>query len=252
MSSQKPLRLITISVSHYCEKVRWALTKLNIPYVEEAHIPPFHIPIAKGLGGKLTPILVTENQVIHDSTEILQYLDKIVPDESKLFPIQPELRQQVEDLENLFDEELGITARLWGYSHTINQPQLIKQAWCRDVPVLEKLLFPFTFPIVKKVIKTNFKINDNSQGEAYTKIQEILTMVSGLLADGRKFLVGDKFTAADLTFAALAAPFLLPQEHPKRRPNIQDLPPKMLAEIEEFRQTAAGKFGLRLYGTQRF
>jgi glutathione S-transferase len=41
-TQQKQLRLITIPVSHYCEKARWALTKLKLPYVEEAHMPPFH------------------------------------------------------------------------------------------------------------------------------------------------------------------------------------------------------------------
>ena len=31
---ENQLRLITIPVSHYCEKVRWALKKLKLPYVE--------------------------------------------------------------------------------------------------------------------------------------------------------------------------------------------------------------------------
>jgi glutathione S-transferase len=34
-----PARLITIAVSHYCEKTRWALTRLQIPFVEERHMP---------------------------------------------------------------------------------------------------------------------------------------------------------------------------------------------------------------------
>ncbi|MFM9267952.1 glutathione S-transferase N-terminal domain-containing protein [Tychonema sp. BBK16] len=29
------VRLITIPISHYCEKVRWALDLLKIPYIEE-------------------------------------------------------------------------------------------------------------------------------------------------------------------------------------------------------------------------
>ncbi len=33
-SQEKPLRLITIPISHYCEKARWALTKLKLPYIE--------------------------------------------------------------------------------------------------------------------------------------------------------------------------------------------------------------------------
>ena len=37
-----PVRLITIPVSHYCEKTRWALNRANILFIEESHMPPFH------------------------------------------------------------------------------------------------------------------------------------------------------------------------------------------------------------------
>lgn len=40
--SAKPLRLITLPISHYCEKVRWALDRQGIAYREEAHAPIFH------------------------------------------------------------------------------------------------------------------------------------------------------------------------------------------------------------------
>ena len=35
-------QLITIPVSHYSEKVRWALDYLGLPYIEKPHMPPFH------------------------------------------------------------------------------------------------------------------------------------------------------------------------------------------------------------------
>jgi hypothetical protein len=35
-------RLITISVSHYSEKARWALEYLEIPFQELPYMPPFH------------------------------------------------------------------------------------------------------------------------------------------------------------------------------------------------------------------
>jgi glutathione S-transferase len=36
------LRLLTIPISHYCEKARWALDRLGLPYVEERHLQVFH------------------------------------------------------------------------------------------------------------------------------------------------------------------------------------------------------------------
>ncbi len=36
------LRLLTIPISHYCEKARWALDRLGLAYVEERHLQVFH------------------------------------------------------------------------------------------------------------------------------------------------------------------------------------------------------------------
>ena len=52
-------RLITIAISHYCEKARWALDRAGITYVESAHVPLAHLVFTKAAGGSSTPILVT-------------------------------------------------------------------------------------------------------------------------------------------------------------------------------------------------
>lgn len=252
MSFSKPFYLITIPISHYCEKARWALNRLGISFIEKPHSPPFHLIATKRLGGKLTPILVTDTKVIKDSSAILLYLDAIAPDGKKLFPSHTETRKQVEELENLFDEKLGVATRLWGYSYLMHQPELVKQVWCNGVPWIEKVSLQLIHPIIGKFLKTRFNITEDTHQQAHASIQDIFDQVGSLLADGRPYLVGDKFTAADLTFAALAAPILSPIEHPKSRNNLEELPKKMLLEIQEMRNTTAGKFGLNLYKNERF
>ena len=37
-----PAILITIPLSHYCEKARWALDRVALPYREEPHAPLLH------------------------------------------------------------------------------------------------------------------------------------------------------------------------------------------------------------------
>ena len=46
-----PMRLLTMPISHYCEKVRWALDRQALPYREEGHAPLFHILAALPLTG---------------------------------------------------------------------------------------------------------------------------------------------------------------------------------------------------------
>lgn len=246
-SQQKQLRLITIPVSHYCEKARWALTKLKLPYVEEAHMPPFHRLATNGVGGKSTPVLVTENGVFTDSTDILQYLDKIAPDNAKLYPSDPQLRRQVEELEDLFDEQLGTATRRWGYFSTINDSKFIQKIWTQGVPSFEKALFPVVYPFMRPLVRKAFNITPESGAQAYEQIKSIFEKVNELLADGRTYLVGNRFSAADITFAALAAPVISPPEHPIKPRHEQELPDSVASEISAFRKTPAGAYVLRLY-----
>ncbi len=116
---KKTFRLITIPVSHYCEKARWALTRLRIPYTEERHMPGFHLLATRRVGGKSTPVLIADLKTFTDSTDILKYLDELAPTNAKLYPTAPELHRQVEEVENLFNERLGPATRCWDYSHVM-------------------------------------------------------------------------------------------------------------------------------------
>jgi glutathione S-transferase len=168
-----PPRLITIPVSHYCEKTRWALTRLQIPFVEERHMPPFHRfatqrivkrsdsddrpeteknlslinrLIGQQVGGQSVPVLITQAETLKSSDEILRYVDAIASPELKLYPTHPEHRQQVENLVKSFDTVLGPAVRLWVYFYIMDRPNLLQPLWCEGVPWFERLLFPIVFP----------------------------------------------------------------------------------------------------------
>ena len=64
-------------------------------------------------------------------------------------------------------------------------------------------------------------------------------------------MAGESFTAADLTFASLAAPLLLPREYGSPLPSLAELPDDFLAVVEECRTAPAGQFGLRIYRDYR-
>ena len=70
-------------------------------------------------------------------------------------------------------------------------------------------------------MRESFDITDTSAAESYQEITGVFDRVSQILADGRKYLLGDsrserlrqRFSTIDITFAALAAPILQPPEH---------------------------------------
>ncbi len=248
-NKNKPL-LIAIAISHYCEKVRWALDWLGIDYVEEDHAPPFHRQYTAPYEGTSVPVLVINEQTLTDSQDILHYLDTIAPNK-QLYPQDPELRQQAETLEALFDKKLGVATRNWGYYYAIQQPWLVAIAWGKGTSWLEKIKCIVAFPVTAKVIKQRYNITFEGKETALQDIKEVFDIVNQKLNSGQQYLVGDRFSATDITFAALASPVIRPEHHPVYDAQLSKLPPEMVAVIEELRATPAGKLVMRMYREHR-
>ena len=140
-------RLITFQISHYCEKVRWALDRIGFPYIEECHLPPLHRLKTTPLGGSSVPVLVTEAEVFKDSADILNHLDTLAPSHLKLYPDSPVLLHEVKELESQFNRKLGVSTRQWGYFYALQNQSVMQQLWCEGVPKWEKVLFPVLFPL---------------------------------------------------------------------------------------------------------
>ena len=68
------MRLLTIPMSHYCEKARWGLERLGCAYTEERHLQGFHYPRAYRLsGGPYVPVLVDGDVTVSDAQACLTY-----------------------------------------------------------------------------------------------------------------------------------------------------------------------------------
>lgn len=251
MTNSTDFRLITIAISHFCEKTRWALDWLQIPYTEENHAPLFHRLYTRPRGGKSVPVLVTKDGTFVDSTDILHYLDTIAPESRRLYPSHPQLRQEVEELEELFDMQLAVACRSWGYAYTVKNSLLIKRAWSIGVPWVERVGVAIAYPFMYRLVQRVYDATPEGADRSLKTIKDIFTNVGDRLKPEQKYLVGDSFSAADLSFAALAAPVLRPKSHPIYTSGMQGLPSEMVAVIQELRETTAGKFALSLYREKR-
>lgn len=251
LANSARLRLITIPISHYCEKVRWALDLLKIPYVEEQHVPAFHRSVTRKYGGSSVPLLVSKSGIFTDLTDIFHYLDTINSSDFRLYPEAPELRREVEEMEELFDAKLGVDIRNWGYYYRSRDRKTMRKAWCKGTPLFERVGFEIAFPFISAKVRQLYSITAESAAFSLQGIREVFEIVNQRLADDRPYLAGDRLSAADLTFAALAAPVLQPPEHPVLVAKIEELPIEMASVIRELQATAAGVHALRLYREQR-
>jgi len=205
------LRLITIPISHYCEKARWALERVGMPYREERHVQGIHRFAARRAGGGVTvPVLVTPDGVLGDSGEILTWVDARTPPEHRLFPAEPDARYEVEGLCRRLDEELGPKGRRLMYIHMLAQRKLMLRFNNEGVPYWEDRAIRYGWPLVLRFARRELGIRPGIEAEDEAAVWRELDFVAALLADGRPHLCGERFGAADLTFAALSAAVVVP------------------------------------------
>jgi glutathione S-transferase len=249
MSHSTLARLITIPQSHYCEKARWALDRVGLPYVEEAHITFFHAVASWRAGGRRsTPVLVHAGRTYPDSTDILLHLDQLFP--GSLYPHAPSARAECLAVEHELDERFGPHTRRWAYHSLLPLGREAAEVMAIGVPSYQRLALPLLFDAIVLSIRLALRITPASAARSLERVRRTFASLSDRLRDGRRYLLGDRFTAADLTFAALAAPVLFPPGY-ARLPPFERAPAAMRAEVEALRATLAGRLGLRLYAEER-
>ncbi|MGH2943283.1 MAG: glutathione S-transferase family protein [Solirubrobacteraceae bacterium] len=244
--------LVTIPISHYCEKARWALDRAGIAFEERAHLQVLHLVAVRRAGGTGTvPVLVCGDVVLADSSDILAYADSHAPPGGRLYPDDTGLMGELRALERDFDERLGPHTRRWFYEQMRGQRKLVKEYAPTGVPAWQRLLLPIAYAPVTKIIDSRLGVNAENAAASIVEVRDTFDAVAQRLAGGRRYLVGDRFTAADLTFASLAAPVLSPPGYGVPLPHPDELPAAMATVVREMRDHPAGRYALRMYREER-
>jgi glutathione S-transferase len=206
-----------IAVSHYSEKARWALEHKSVAHVRRTPPPGIHIPIAYVLsrGKAITlPILELDGERFADSTDIIAALERRFP-EPALYPQDPDERRRALELEDWFDEQLAPYVRRLGFYELRREPELLAEIAGRAAPELAAKFGPALIPYTRTFVGKRYRASDARGAEhAREQIIAALDHLEAELDDGR-YLVGERFTVADLAAAALLYPLVLPAEAPQ-------------------------------------
>jgi glutathione S-transferase len=244
--------LVTIPISHYCEKARWGLDRAGVRYRERAHVQAIHrFATLRAGGGVTAPVLVCAAGVIPDSAQILAWADTQAPREHALYPEDPKRAAEVRLLEADFDARLGPHSRRWMYQHLRTRRDLAIRYGCAGVPAWEKQAIRFGYPVVMGIVARVLDVTSANAAESEIEVRAVFNAVGERLSDGRRYLCGEEFTAADLTFSALAAPVLVPIDYGVPLPQPEEMPPYAAEVIQELRAHPAGVHALAMFATQR-
>jgi glutathione S-transferase len=123
--------------------------------------------------------------------------------------------------------------------------------WGHKAPTLERVALKVLFPLIRQAVRQAYKPTTEEAAKSLDNIKQIFEIVDRRLASGKEYLVGDNFSAADLTFAALSAPILRPANHPIITSEAE-IPPSIKKVVLELRSTIAGTYALRLYKKDRY
>lgn len=205
------IKLYQFAFSHFCEKARWALDYKSIPYTPINLLPGLHVkPIRKLAPKTCMPVLVDGTTAVQDSAAIITYLDRTHPD-PLLTPRDPREAREALDWEKHFDEEIGVTLRLWFYYYALPDRNRAMKFIMTGAPWYGPPLFAVFFPKVREAMRRSMNISAETAKGAERRLSAALDKLDAALKDQR-FLVGDHFSRADLTACALLSPMVLPTD----------------------------------------
>jgi len=203
------ITLYQFQFSHFCEKARWALDYKGLPYICKNLLPgPHLIATRKVAPTSGLPILVDNGTVVQDSTSIINFLDEKYPDR----PLTPRNSQQAKEAlewEEYLDDEIGVPLRLWFYYHALPDRKRALNFLLDGAPWYGHPLFALIYPTVRAAMTSQMNIHAESARQSEDRLVAALDKLDGAVKE-RRFLVGDRFSRADLTACALLRPYCAP------------------------------------------
>ena len=219
------LTLYQFAISHYCEKIRWALDFKGLEYRTRTLLPGTHVATMKKLSGdSAVPVLVHDGTVVANSGAIISYLDAHFPDRP-LTPADAAERAEAVEWERLVDDEVGVHVRLCCYHILLEHPSAVVPLLTHEGPWYGPMLYKFIFPKLKARMRALMKINERTFQVSRKRLERAIDKLARRI-DAEGYLVGGQFTRADLAAASMLAPLVRPAQYG------MDWPDRLPEELE--------------------
>jgi glutathione S-transferase len=225
------ITLYQLHWSHYVEKVRWALDYKGVEW-SAIEVDPFskremrHLQCQTTLdsGRQLHTVPTMHDQrtgsVLSESSRILDYLERTYPTPA-LYPSDPVERGEVSRWMLWLDSTLGLAARRLAYTQiALEHPGILAELFVPRIVAgsgAGSLKARLAGAVIAGVLTRRFRFQYNRADRVFEQLEHCLLIATERLAS-RPYVVGNRFTAADLTLAALLRPAtLVPffQDHPR-------------------------------------
>ena len=208
-------KLYVFAISHYCEKARWALEYLGIEHDVVYLAPGQHAKVSTQLGLKESamPFLSAGDEVIQGSAAIIDWAENQSTNGRHLTPNNNS--HDCNEIEKRLDKVAGVHVRRYFYSEAmVDQPQMVRPVFTGDLPLLQKLIVSLGWGKIRSIMIKRMDLGAEQRVESRNIVDAELAWLDKLLADGRRYLVDDEFSRADIAAASLLSPLVMPPQHP--------------------------------------
>ena len=206
------MQLHQFAYSHFNEKARWALAFKGLEAVRRTYLPgPHQAPLKKLSGQPQTPVLQVGEVIVPGSAAIIDWLEQHYP-EPALYPADPEQRRAALALQAELDRDFGPAVRRLVFEVLVDDLGYLCRMFAAEASTLKRVGYRAMLPLVRPLMIKGNGLTEALLTSSRRCVQETLDELAERVKPGG-YLVGDQFTVADLTAAALTAP-LLKLEHP--------------------------------------
>lgn len=253
-------QLVTIPISHFCERARWTLDALDIAYVEKPSLQLFHRLALMRIGGaSTTPALRLPNRVLGDSYQIADWANEQRAKSSE--PLRSWTAQDIETGTLLeWGETFAVWSRVVAYDWFLPHRELLTRYNNRGAPKWQGWMLKLGYRQAADFVRRLYAINERNVQTAKDELRRAMDELLGALRDSPYLAIeqgshrGESFSELDLTLASFLAPLCLAPEYgmqPGSLPSLDESPEHIARQVEEFRAHPIGQHVLEVYNKHR-
>ncbi len=190
-----------------------------------------------------------DGEAIQGSANIIDWAQRRSSESSKSLVPSSDVEKCLE-IEKRFNDVAGVHVRRFYYSEAVvDHPHELRRIFSKDLSFMNKMVLRGSWSMVRKLMIQGMDLGKEQREDSKRIIEEELDWLDDMLSDGRKFLVRDRFSRADLTTASLLALIAKPKEHPVY--NDIEVPHKMTSDMHIWKSRPTIKWVRDIYSQYR-
>ena len=211
-----------------------------MPYIHLLTLP-------RNLPGTTVPVLLDGGDVVQGSGRIMDYLDNRYPSRS-LTPDNEKDRQACIEIEKVLGKKLGVSIRQIFYARLHSNFDYLYYCFTYSMPISKRIFFPLLFPLLRNKIHQFYVISDKHVDQGKRDFESAMNELETILKE-QNYLVGEKFSRADVSIASMLSILVMPTQQPFPWKDIPDSETK--AYFELFHDHPVTHWVRKMYEDQR-